>query len=286
MDIQPSTNSDLKTKVLSRIEGDALCPRSSYLFKGRECVLWCLWALTVLIGALAIAVTLFVLSLQVYSPYEVTHGSFWSFFIETLPFLWFLVFFAMVGFAVYNLRHTKNGYRYPLWLILGSSLVLSLAGGALLHLVGIGFIMDKQLAQFTKYYESQEKREQKIWQQPERGRLHGRQNIADTQNNRQTITFTDSQSVLWSTDITELDNDEILLLETGERVRLWGEVINISPPRFHACAALPWLHEAVFSRAELNNLKQRIATKSRRNISLINSPCSRKLEQLTVKTSF
>jgi len=285
MDTQPPTNDDLKTKILSRIESKALYPRSRLSFKSWEFLVWCLWLFTVLVGALAVAVSCFVLIQHTYSIYEVTHRSFLAFFMETLPLLWFLVFLAMVIFAVYNLRHTKNGYRYPLWLIFGSSMILSLAGGALLHLAGTGFILDKQIGLLTSYYESQEKREQKIWQQPAQGRLLGRLQTLDSEDGGLTVTFTDYDSVIWLTDISELDNEEILLLGSGLKVRLLGEVINIAPPHFHACAALPWLHETVATRLELNNSRQLIISKQNRYLgppegqTLIDSPCARKFSQ-------
>jgi hypothetical protein len=288
MDIQP-TNDLVKTKVLERIECGSICPRSRFFFKSRECVLWSLWLLTVLLGAIAVAVSFFVLLHHTYSLYEVTHGSFWSFFIETLPLLWLFLFIVMVIFAVYNLRHTKNGYRYPLWQIFGSSLVLSLAGGALLHLAGAGFILDKHIGLMTDYYESQEKREQKIWQQPEQGRLLGRLQAGGSEAGPLTRTFIDHESVIWSTNITELDNEEILLLDSGVMVRLLGEVTNLTPPQFHVCAVLPWLHETGATRLELKNLRERIISKSHRYSNreqgefLTDSPCSQKFNQLQLK---
>jgi len=286
MDIQPPTNDDLKTKILNRIESGAICPKSRLSFQGWECVLWCLWLFTIVIGALAVAISFFVMLQHTYSIYEVTYSSSLVFFIETLPFLWFSVFLVMVIFAVYNLSHTKNGYRYPLWQIFGSSMILSLAGGSLLHLAGTGFILDKQMGLFTEYYESQEKRAQKIWQQPEQGRLLGRLHATGTEDGRLTATFVDHDSVVWFTNISELDSEEILLLGSGLKVRLFGEVINTDSSNFHACAALPWLHETVATRSDLNNIRQLIISKSNHYLSLpdgktiIDSPCTRKFSQL------
>lgn len=292
MENQQPVKDNLKLKILNRIECDALCPKSRLLFQSRECVVWGLWLLTVVVGAVAVSVSFFVLLHHTYSLYEVTHRTFWSFFIETLPFLWLSVFLAMVIFAVYNLRHTKHGYRYPLWQILGSSLVLSLVGGVFLHLLGAGFVLDKQIGSLTRYYESEAKREQKIWQQPREGRLLGQKEITrGGDNNSHILTFTDQESVLWLTNISELDYEEVLLLESGHQVRLLGEVITISPPYFHACAVLPWLHDSVASKLELNNLRKRLISKSNRylsssaDVNLSASLCVKKFNQLQFKSS-
>ena len=289
MDNLPPTNPDLKTKILEKIESKAICPRPRLLFKGQEFLLWSLWFFTVIIGALAVAVSFFVIFQHTYALYEVTHSSFWEFFVETLPFLWFLVFAVMVIFAIYNLRHTKNGYRYPLWQIFGSSLVLSLAGGGLLHLAGTGFILDKQMGKLTNYYESQEKREQKIWQQPEQGRLLGQLHATEIKDGNLAVTFADFDSVIWLTNINELDNEEVLLLQSGLKVRLLGEVINVAPPEFYVCAVLPWLHETEATKLEMMNSRQRLASKSRRysetfaDKSVDSGPCARKMHQFRIE---
>jgi lipopolysaccharide export system permease protein len=40
--------------------------------------------------------------------------SFFAFAIEVLPYLWISIFIIMILFAVFNLRHTKTGYRFSL----------------------------------------------------------------------------------------------------------------------------------------------------------------------------
>lgn len=289
MDNQPPTNNDLKTKILQRIECGDICLKSRLSFKSREWILWSLWLFTVVVGALAVAVSFFVLLQQTYSLYEVTHSSFERFFIETLPLFWISVFFLMVIFAVYNLNHTKNGYRYPLWQIFGSSLVLSLVGGVLLHLAGTGFILDKQIGLLTAYYESQEKREQKLWQQPGQGRLHGHYISSNQSESKFLVNFQDYESVIWQLNIDELDGEEVSLLHSGSRVKLWGEVTNIEPPHFYTCAVLPVLHEETTTRAALVKLRQKIINKGQRytsihgEIALTESPCAQKFSQLQLK---
>jgi hypothetical protein len=90
---------------------------------------WFLWFFSVLFGALAVAVTLYVLMNHQYALYEATHNNLFTFIIEVLPFLWLFIFGLMTLVAIYNLRHTSRGYRYPVSVILASSLLLSLAGG-------------------------------------------------------------------------------------------------------------------------------------------------------------
>lgn len=239
-----------KDKVMSRIEGERICPRSKAFFKTRECAVWSLWVVSVVVGALAIAVTLFVMSYRQYSLYEATHENFWTFLIEALPYIWIGIFGLMVGVAVYNLRHTKSGYRYPLWQIFGSSMVLSLAGGAGLHVFGFGYFVDHELGEQMNMYASQEKMEMRMWQSPADGRLLGR--IVEAPLPPMTVaTFADVSGKTWQIDVTDLAPHEQELLMREDNVRLIG-ILDPVTNLFHSCGAFPWLLDKPASREELS----------------------------------
>jgi hypothetical protein len=164
----------LKKLLLDRIEDEQVCPRPRLFFRSRECVVWFLWLISILFGSLAIAVTEFVVGNQQYALYEVTHGSYLYFLIDVIPYLWVIMFGVMTVVAVYNLRHTKHGYRWPIWMILASSVVLSFFGGTMLHIFGFGHELDEQIAQRAPMiYTSQHQREIGWWQAPAEGRLVG-----------------------------------------------------------------------------------------------------------------
>ena len=146
-----------KGDVMNRIECERICPRSRMFFQTRECIVWVLWLLSIVVGALSVAVIIFVMSSQQYSLYHSTHDNFITFLIEALPFLWIIIFGLMAAVAVHNIRHTKSGYKYPLWLVLSSSVVLSLAGGAVLQIFGLGCTTDQVLGERMSMYDSLEK---------------------------------------------------------------------------------------------------------------------------------
>lgn len=251
-----SQTSDLKQTILNRIETEHVCPRSAWFFSGRECMVWTLWVLTVLLGATAVAVTLTVAVYQQHSLFEITHGSPFWFVLEVLPYLWLLIFTVMAIFAVFNLRHTKHGYRYPLWQILGSSLVVSIAGGVGFHLLGVGFILDEQLGMRVEMYTSQIKMEQKMWQAPEAGRLVGAIVFEPTaQEPMGRLIFKDVVGFNWEIDESELKPAEIDLIMGGNRIRLLGQVMPDRPGVFHVCGVLPWVYEKRYSASELQLFK-------------------------------
>tara|TARA_B100000508_G_scaffold27077_1_gene19863 strand:- start:1599 stop:2522 length:924 start_codon:yes stop_codon:yes gene_type:complete len=233
-------NRSLKDTLLERIEEDKVYPRSSWFYFSKECLMWSLWTLSIVIGALAFAVTLFVVLRHKYMLYEATHDNFLTFFISALPYIWILTFALMAAVAVRNFRYTKKGYKYPLWMVLASSIVLSFAGGAALQLFGVGYHLDQALGKYMAMYASQEKQEYKLWQAPQAGRLVGYQ-AHSTVVPTSTAVFEDKEGNRWRLEIQELHAEDLELLASEKTVRVLGKVTNEPANIFHACGVFPWM---------------------------------------------
>jgi hypothetical protein len=191
-----------------------------------------------------------------YALYEATHNNLFTFIIEVLPFLWLFIFGLMTLVAIYNLRHTSRGYRYPVSVILASSLLLSLAGGSALQLFGLGYSIDHMLGKSMKMYVSQEKLEEKIWQLPTEGRLIGRQ-VFSTLSPTTTVIFEDIKGQRWNVVVSELEGYDIELLASKDKVKLLGKVINKDFYVFHACGAFPQMVGQDMSLEKMNQERQR-----------------------------
>lgn len=247
-----SPRTPLKERIFERIETENVCPRSRWFFRSRECFVWALWLLSVVIGALAIAVSVFVVSHHQYALYEATHENFLTFLVDTLPYLWIVVFGIMVFVAVYNLRHTSRGYRYPLPYILASSIILSFAGGSALQFFGFGYTIDSILGKQMQAYMSMEKQEARMWQAPEEGRLLGRQ-VFVTVSPTTTVVFADTTGQRWRLNVTELFDRDRALLASEERVRVFGELTDRDAKIFHACGVFSWMMRREVTRAEMSH---------------------------------
>ncbi len=152
----------LKKIVMDRIEQDKVCPWPRSRFLLQQGLVWGLWLVGTLVGAIAIAVTLFVVSFHRYIFLDATQESIFTFLVEVLPYLWFFIIVLAMIFSARVLRYTKRGHRYPTWKIILASLIISLAGGTVLHLVGVGLAFDEWLGKSLSVYESQDTKEQKI----------------------------------------------------------------------------------------------------------------------------
>jgi len=209
-------------------------------FRSRECVIWALWFVSVAVGALAVAISVFVVTHRQYGLYEATHENWLTFMVEVLPFIWVIVFGLMAFLAVYNLKHTKTGYRYSITTVLASSIVLSFVGGSALQFFGLGYSIDAILGDQMPMYLSQEKIEHQLWQQPSEGRLIGRQ-VAKAVVTSSVVVFQDTAGSRWRIEIQELLPADILLLASGENVRLLGQTTNETAKVFHACGVFSWM---------------------------------------------
>lgn len=256
---QPAECGSVRSKVYDRIQCEKICPRGRWYFLTHEYLLWGLWAVSILVGALAVSVTLFVISHHQYALYEATHDNQITFFVDVLPYVWIAIFALMAVIAVYNLRHTKCGYRYPISKILGSSMVLSLAGGSALQLFGFGYTVDHMLGTQMRMYISQEKMEERLWQNPEEGRLMGHVMVPNATTT--TVLFTDARGEQWEVDVSELAPHERMLFRENEPVRIIGQILDEEMKQFHSCGAFPSLLDPSLTKRELHEARMAFVTK-------------------------
>ena len=262
MEADTTIERSCKDSVMNRIEGEGICPRPKSYFTRHEALVWGLWMLSIVIGALAVAIMFFAFVHHQFALYEATHESFGTFLIDALPYLWISAFALMAVVAVYNLRHTKHGYRYPIWQIVVSSLVLSVAGGTALHFLGFGYVVDHALGQEMSRYPSQEKLEARLWQSPDDGRLLGRV-TKQMQPPSMLTTFTDVNGLKWMLDTRELSESERELLFSEKNVKLVGVISNYDAFVFHTCGAFPWLMDRQVTRDDFMATREAFELKMR-----------------------
>lgn len=243
----------VRNQVLSRISGEKICPRGRWFFFGRECVVWLVWLFATVLSAVAVALSTFVIMHRQYALYEATHNSFWAFMLEALPYLWIVIFLLAAGLSYYHFRQTRRGYRYPLTLVIGLTLVVSLAGGVLLHYIGMSFAFDHMLGKYLPgVYDSQERKELQFWQRPEEGRLMARfkeEPVPDT-----VAVVEDVSGRRWAVDMTELFASDREYLRAGREVRLLGlRHEGGLGTQFHACGVFPWLFSHMVSAQQLRS---------------------------------
>ncbi len=233
--------STLAGVVLNRIAAEKIAPTPRWHFIFSECSMWTMWVVSVSVGALSVAVTLYVSVHAGYALHEVTHESWLEFLVEITPWLWFMLFILMAGVGYFNLRKTERLYRYPVWQILMSSIFMSIIGGIILHSFGVGTLVESALQKTMPMYTSLSKLEQQWWQRPQLGLLLGQAITVDSAN--ETAVFVDIQNQTWQLQLDELNEFDVAILTSGEMVRILGIMSTSSDTVFYGCGVFPWMYK-------------------------------------------
>ena len=232
--------STLAQRVMQRISTEKVQPASKWWFICVECGIWIAWLSTVILGAIAIAVMLFVGTYARFALYEATHDRIIDFVTEILPTLWILLFVGMIILAYINIRHTKRGYVYSMTTVITSSILVSILGGVGLHFFKVGYLIDANITKIMPLYESYEEFEASMWQQPEDGRLLGRFRKQVIEGESPYV-LTDVEQTTWRIYTSELSDADVELLLSGQQVRILGTTTNTEKNEFYACGVFPWL---------------------------------------------
>ena len=236
-----SMDNKIKESVLERLEREGITPRSRLYWLSYEYAFWGAWLLSVVLGAVALAVLSFTSLYIGYSLYEATHQSFLTFFFDTLPYLWFLAFAGLTIVAYFNLRNTKRGYKYPLYLVVGSSFGFSVLGAIVLHSLGAGYTLDRYMGEQLGSYQSRAEFEAQMWQNPLEGRMFGAAKVLD-EDDLEHVRFIDVKNEEWDVTISELRAKDAELLLSGHKVRmLVATTTEELRDGMIACAVFPWI---------------------------------------------
>lgn len=127
---------DLSQKIINIIKDKKIKPKSRWQFLLRDYFVWFLFTISVVIGALATSVVLFMIKTQGHLLILPNLGLIRKLSVA-LPYFWLIILIIFMAVAYYNFKHTKTGYRYNTCLIVVLSIVFSLALGALIFIFGM-----------------------------------------------------------------------------------------------------------------------------------------------------
>lgn len=229
---QPVHN--LKETVLTRIASEGVKPSPKYVFFARNVVFAAVAFLAVIVGSLAIAVSIFTSLHAGWEYYELTHQNRLTFTVSILPYIWISVLLGTLVLGYFNLRHTKRGYRYSAsWVFIGLVFASTL-GGVVLYNFNLGRVLDEEAAQYLPRYRSSVGLQQDFWHAPELGRIIGVVSVVGSS----TIAITDIDGITWNIDTEVLPVPDQKRLETGRDVRLIA-LIDQDDRTGTGCMALP-----------------------------------------------
>ncbi|MEI6378923.1 MAG: hypothetical protein WCO55_04655 [Candidatus Falkowbacteria bacterium] len=155
--------------VQAKIEAEHIAPEPKWHFMARRSVFWLLTIGSIVLGIVSTAVILNIIENSDWDAYNRFELVFMA-----VPYLWLVMFAAFVVAAYYNFRHSKRGYHYPLFLIVGVTLFCSIVGGFFFYRAGWGEDIHEILIVRVPRYERAFDTRMMAWQNPHMGLLAGR----------------------------------------------------------------------------------------------------------------
>jgi NADH:ubiquinone oxidoreductase subunit 5 (subunit L)/multisubunit Na+/H+ antiporter MnhA subunit len=214
----------LSENVIRELDKSGLNPRPRWHFLLKRSVFWFVASISVLLGAVAIAVMIFVFfdydeeTQQYLDQVSVGH------ILLTIPYLWLIVLAFLIFLTHLGIKHTKGGYRYSVLQVAVTASVFSVVLGAAMNEFGVGEKIDGYLNEVVPYYDSLEYTSKDQWSQPRNGLLGGTVVSVVDQND---IVLEDFQHQQWKLDVSEIQED-LPFLEQGDVVKIVGKDIGNS----------------------------------------------------------
>lgn len=231
----------LSESVLEKIEEKKIRPEPKWKFLLRDYFVWSFGIFSVLIGAAAFSVILYMLRASDWGLYENIDNNFFSFLIGSLPYFWIGILLVFIFAADYNFKHTKSGYKYKTYAVVLASIFISVISGALLFNIGAGRAIDNAFAERVPLYKhavNKMHKQRMMWDRPQEGFLSG---VIVSMRDKRNFEINDLNDLLWLIDGggAELIHEKDIVL--GRGVRIFGKIIDdkISPKEFEAFKILP-----------------------------------------------
>jgi hypothetical protein len=213
-------NAAFENKLLTKIKDEKINPKPRWQFLLKNYTVWLAGLISLLIGAAAISVMIYLFKFNDWEIYDQTKKTFLEFFILTLPYYWFIFLGLFVFILFYNFKHTEKGYRYSTILLIGASVILSIVLGTIFYFAGLGEAIDNILGRQAPFYDQVINRHIDFWSQPKEGRLSGLV-ISTTDDGKFILIDRGREQWLVSTENSEQYEGAVAVV--GQPIRLLGE---------------------------------------------------------------
>jgi len=213
-------NQNFSQKILKKIQEDNIKPTPKWHFLLKDYIVWFFGFFSLVTGAIAFSVIIYLIKYNDWEIYNQTNGGFWEFFLLTLPYFWLLLLFLFSFLVFYNVKHTKNGYRYSVKSIVLSNILISITLGFVFYHTGIGRRLDDILGEKVSFYPTFINHRMHFWSQPESGRLAG---IVVSSDGDKSFVLFDVDNKKW----TVIRSDDLgMKVEIEKPVRVLGKILS------------------------------------------------------------
>jgi hypothetical protein len=234
MDQSNNSTMDNSTKLIEEIKEKQLKPLPRWRYVYKDTLLWTVFILSVLFGALAFSVILFVIQQVDFNIIGHMSNSWHELLLGLVPLIWIISLVIFLFIAIVSIKDSKKGYKFSALSLLGLGTALSILFGTLLFVIGGGKWLEHAFASQVSQYESLQERKIKVWSMPEDGNLSGTILSAGDE----TFELEDFNGKSWMVDYKEADIVNAVEIMDGEKIKMTGNMT--SDDTFKADKIRPW----------------------------------------------
>jgi len=236
-------NKDISQIALEKIKENGIKPISKNVFNIKRVIFWSLVSFSVIVGAISFAI---VLSILFTNDWYLYNKLGFGFIFKSLPYFWLLSLLVFTVLGDFYYKRTYFGYRHRTITIVGVYIILTIVSGSILHIIGIGRIVEDSISKNIPMYRGFMFDKNEFWSHPENGLLSGE--IIEI--NKNLIQVIDSSGIIWVIDIGNAFIGHRVELRVGETIKIVGDNDDI----FRANEIRPW----VGSGLNENNIRDRM----------------------------
>lgn len=212
---------DFSREILEKIKKDGIKPKSKWHFMLKDYVVWFVFAVSIVLGALSFSIILHFWEINDWDAYYRVSDNFVAFVALTMPYFWLACFLAFVLVAYRYLQHTKTGYRLEFAKVVFLNLVLTFVGGAVLYSVGLGRQAENEFAKRAPFYDNLRNDQEKIWLRPEQGVIIGR--VIEIEAESDLIELDDPRQATWIVDTSDAEYFQGFIVQEGFMIKVFGK---------------------------------------------------------------
>ncbi len=221
-------------KIIETIKKNKIKPKPKWLFNLSNISVWVIYFLFVLIGAISFSIILFAIQQTDFELLSHIGHSKLELFLSILPFFWLVLLIIFIFGSLYAIYYSQKGYKFTFSKLIAINVGLSIIIGTAFFIGGGAAWFENAFAIRTGFYESIQKRKEKIWQNPDKGNLAGV--IYKVKN--EILEFNDFDKNKWTIYIDSAFVANAVSLEKGEKIKITG--FKIDDKTFKAKEIYPW----------------------------------------------
>ncbi len=221
-------------KLIETIKKEKIKPKPKWVFNLNNFLLWLMYFLFVLVGAISFSVILFAIQQTDFELLSHMGHSKLELFLSILPFIWLVLLIVFILGSLYAIYYSQRGYKFTFSRLIAINVGLSVLIGTMFFIGGGASWFENAFAIRTGFYESIQKKKEKVWQNPDKGNLAGV--IYDVKDG--ILEFYDFENKKWIINIDSTFIANPILLEKGEKIKITG--IKIDDATFKAKEIYPW----------------------------------------------